>query len=130
MIEPEWIHPSEVLAFRAQLVALFSGVEGEVDQDELETALSRPRYLYAYEPEQVSLASLAAAYAAGIATERPFPGGNIATAMLVSFAFAECNGRPVNSTQEEAILTFLQLAVKEYGERELAAWFQAHMGTA
>jgi len=66
---------------------------------------------------------LAAAYAMGISSNHPFVDGNKRTAMAVALVFLEFNGIAVTASQEEACLTFLNLAAGELGEAELALWF-------
>ena len=66
---------------------------------------------------------LAAAYAFGVSSNRPFVDGNKRTAMQVSFVFIELNGFTVIASQQEACLTFLRLAAGEISQASLAAWF-------
>ena len=126
MKEPVWIRTIEALAFHAQLIALFGGTEGVRDQGLLESALARPRNLFAYGRAKLTLADLAAAYAVGISANHPFVDGNKRTAMQVSFVFLESNGRSVTASQVDACLTFVRLAAGKITERELAAWFKEH----
>ena len=124
MKEPVWIRTVDALAFHAQLIALFGGSEGVRDPGLLESALARPRNLFAYSRKRLTLADLAAAYAFGISSNHPFVDGNKRAAMQVSFVFLEYNGFPVSTSQEDACLTFMQLAAGEIEEAELAAWFK------
>jgi death on curing protein len=121
--EPVWIRTIEALAFHSQQIALFGGSEGLRDMGLLESALARPKNLFAYAETSVTMADLAAAYAFGIAQNHPFLDGNKRTAMQVAFVFLEFNGVPVTASQEEACLTFLSLAAGEITEAELVLWF-------
>jgi death-on-curing protein len=121
--EPIWIRTLEALAFHAQLIAIFGGPEGVRDEGLLESALARPRNLFAYAPKKATLPDLAAAYAVGISTNHPFIDGNKRTAMQVAFVFLESNGLRVTASQEDACLTFMRLAAGKLSEAELAAWF-------
>ena len=123
MKEPVWIREIEALAFHAQQIDLFGGMVGVRDRGLLDSALSRPKNLFAYGDGTVTLPDLAAAYAVGISSNHPFLDGNKRTAMQVSFVFLEFNGFPVNVSQEEACLIFLRLAAGEITEAELAFWF-------
>ena len=123
MKEPVWIREIEALAFHAQQIDIFGGMGGVRDRGLLDSALSRPKNLFAYGDATVTLPELAAAYAVGISSNRPFLDGNKPTAMQVSFVFLEFNGFPVNISQEEACLVFLRLAAGEITEAELAFWF-------
>ncbi len=126
MKEPVWIREIEALAFHAQLIALFGGSDGVRDRGLLDSALGRPKNLFAYAENPVSMAELAAAYAVGISSNHPFVDGNKRAAMQVAFVFLEFNGFPVTASQEDACLTFLRLAAGEITERELALWFAQH----
>ena len=124
MKEPVWIREIEALAFHAQLIALFGGSDGVRDRGLLNSALARPKNLFAYAERELTMAELAAAYAAGISNNHPFVDGNKRTAMQVAFVFLEFNGFPVTASQEEACLTFLSLAAGEISEQLLAQWFE------
>lgn len=111
------------IAHDLELVA-HGGAEGLRDKDLLESALARPKNIWAYAESTPSLAVLAAAYACGISSNHPFVDGNKRTALLVSFAFLEVNGLEVIASQEDAFLTLLGLAAGEVAEAQLARWFE------
>jgi death-on-curing protein len=125
--EPIWIREVEALAFHAQLIARFGGASGVRDINLLDSALARPRNMFAYTEKALTMADLAAAYAVGISSNHPFVDGNKRTAMQVAFVFLEFNGFPVTASQEEACLTFLGLAAGEITEADLAFWFSKHI---
>ena len=123
MKEPVWIREIEALSFHAQQIDLFGGIGGVRDRGLLDSALARPKNLFAYAENTLTLADLAAAYAVGISSNHPFLDGNKRTAMQVAFVFLEFNGLPITASQEDACLTFLRLAAGEMSEAELALWF-------
>jgi death-on-curing protein len=120
--EPVWIRAIEALAFHAHQIALFGGSEGVRGQGLLQSALARPKNLFAYAERPLTMAELAAAYAFGISNNHPFIDGNKRTAMQIAFVFLEFNGFSVTASQEEACLTFLSLAAGRITEPELALW--------
>jgi death-on-curing protein len=124
--EPVWIREIEALAFHGQQISLFGGIGGIRDRGLLDSALSRPKNLFVYAENAVSMADLAAAYAVGISSNHPFLDGNKRTAMQVAFVFLEFNGIGVTASQEEACLTFLRLAAGKMTEADLAMWFTEH----
>ena len=126
MKEPVWIREIEVLAFHTQQIALFGGSDGVRDWGLLDSALARPKNLYAYAERDLRMADFAAAYAVGISSNHPFVDGNKRTAMQVVFVFLEFNGFPVTASQEDACITFLSLAAGEMTEAELALWLAEH----
>jgi len=124
MKEPQWLLRETVLALHERLLAEFGGLPGIRDAGLLDSAVARPRQLYAY--GKPSLSELASAYAYGLVRNHPFLDGNKRTAMQVSFVFLESNGVTVTASPEEACLTFLRLAAGEIKEDELALWFAEH----
>ena len=105
-------------------IAAHGGSTGIRDSGLLDSALARPKNVWAYADSPPSLAVLAAAYAFGISSNHPFVDGNKRTALVVSFSFLEVNGRSVNASQEDAYLTILGLAAGEISENQLAEWFE------
>jgi death-on-curing protein len=63
MKEPQWLLRETVLALQERLLAEFGGLGGVRDAGLLDSALTRPLQLFAY--DQPSLFDLAAAYAFG-----------------------------------------------------------------
>lgn len=112
-----------VIAHDLQLAA-HGGSSGIRDQGLLESALARPKNIWAYAESPPSLPRLAAAYAFGISSNHPFVDGNKRTALVVSFAFLDVNGLEVIASQEDAFLTVLGLAAGEISEDQLSAWFE------
>ena len=104
-------------------LAAHGGIEGLRDAALLESALARPKNIWAYAQSAASLHLLAAAYAFAISSNHPFLDGNKRTALLVSFAFLQVNGLEVTASQEDAFLTILALAAGDLTEDQLAAWF-------
>jgi death-on-curing protein len=128
--EPVWIREIDALAFHHQQILLFGGSDGMRDIGLLDSALARPKNLFAYADRALTITDLAAAYAVGISGNHPFVDGNKRTAMHVAFVFLEFNGYPITASQEEACLTFLSLAAGEITEAELALWLAEHTATS
>ena len=103
---------------------LHGGPEGVRDQGLLESALARPKNLFAYSDQTPSLSRLAAAYAKGIVANHPFVDGNKRTALTISFTFLKLNGLQLTATKEDRVLTFWSLADGTLSEEELAQWFE------
>jgi death on curing protein len=124
MREPVWIREIEVMALHRRLLAQFGGSDGVRDHGLLESALARPKNRFAYSEKGVpEISELAAAYAFGICRNHPFVDGNKRTALAVAAVFSEFNGVEVNTSQEDAYLTFLGLAAGSVSEEELSIWF-------
>ena len=124
MQEPIWMDPVDAVIAHDLELAAHGGSAGVRDAGLLESAMARPKNVWAYAESAPSLAVLAAAYASGISSNHPFIDGNKRTALLVSFAFLDVNGSEVNASQEDAFLTILGLAAGEVSEEQLGEWFE------
>jgi death on curing protein len=123
--EPVWIRLDVVLVMHEEALMLHGGPEGVRDLGLLESALARPKNLFAYsEREDISIARFAAAYAKGIVANHPFVDGNKRTAFTVSLTFLKLNGLELTATMEDRVLTFWSLAAAEISEEQLAMWFE------
>jgi len=125
MNEPVWIDLNDALAAHDLQLAEHGGSSGVRDQGLLESALARPRNVFAYSPE-TTLFHLAASYAVGIVKNHPFVDGNKRTGLVVGAGFLELNGIEIIAPQPETYLTFLALAASELSEADLVTWFEAH----
>lgn len=104
----------------------FGGLEGMRDEGLLESALNRPRHLFAY--EKPSLFEMAAAYAAGIVKNHPFLDGNKRSGFIAAALFLEVNGLSFQAPEEEAVERTLALAAGAIGEADYAAWLEKSCG--
>jgi death-on-curing protein len=125
MNEPIWLDKPEVLIAHSRQLAEHGGSDGTRDEGLLDSALVKPRNVFAYE-DHVTLPRLAASYAFGIARNHAFVDGNKRTALVVSLAFLRINGIALNAPPEDLYLTFLHLAEGSLSEQELTAWFTRH----
>src|SRR5579872_2477567 len=122
MNEPLWMNLSDAIIAHDLELAAHGGASGVRDQGMLESALARPRNIWAYSETPLRLTELAAAYAFGISSNHPFVDGNKRTALVVSFAFLDVNGLEVIASQEDAYLAILGLAAGGVSELKLAQW--------
>jgi death-on-curing protein len=119
-----WLFEETVTAIHHRQVAEHGGSEGLRDEGLLSSALARPQNLLAYGEQRPDLASLAAAYAYGIARNHPFVDGNKRTALVAARTFLILNGVDLKATQDDKVLTFLNLAEGVISEEELADWIR------
>lgn len=118
---PVWIDPRAVLFLHDESLAMFGGARGLRDAGLLESALARPVNQHLYKPGS-GIPELAAAYAFGLAKNRPFVDGNKRTAFLALGLFLALNGWQLETTQIDAIETMLSLAKGSLDESALANW--------
>jgi len=119
MKEPVWIHENAVLAIHERQIAEFGGSSGVRDMKLLESALYRPKHLFAY--KKVDIYDLAAAYAFGLAKNHPFVDGNKRVALVVSRTFLLRNGNDFAVTQQEKYDVYYRLAEGAISEHDVAA---------
>ncbi|HJY31078.1 MAG TPA: type II toxin-antitoxin system death-on-curing family toxin [Pyrinomonadaceae bacterium] len=119
-----WLLEETLIAIHHRQIAEHGGGEGLRDEGLLSSALARPQNLLAYGDAPPDLASLAAAYAYGIARNHPFVDGNKRTALVAARTFLILNGVDLDATQDDKVLTFLSLAEGAISEQELADWIR------
>lgn len=124
MTEPVWIRQDAVLAMHEEALMRHGGPKRVRDLGVLESALARPKNLFAYAEQTPSLAQLAAFYAKGIVANHPFVDRNERTAYTVSLTFLKLNGLHVVAPKKARVVTFWNLAAGEITEDQLAEWFQ------
>lgn len=123
--EPRWLDSEIALTIHERQLAEHGGSTGVRDPGMLESALARPINAWAYGADDP--ADLAAAYAFGIARNRPFVDGNKRTAWVAARLFLALNGHELRFDARDAVRTMLALAAGELSEEELADWFRGHL---
>jgi death-on-curing protein len=120
----DWLTTADVLAIHDQLIAEHGGLDGIRDITLLESALARPRQLFAYGQSEPDMAALAAAYAFGIAKNHAFVDGNKRTSAVVTEAFLRLNGLGLTATDIEIVQTWTDLGAGLVTEPELVDWLR------
>ena len=125
MTEPSWIEAREALTLHDRLLALDGGAAGLRDEALLQSALARPRQLYAY-TDTPDIIDMAAAYTVGIVRNHAFVDGNKRTGFMVGILFLELNGYRFNATEEAATQAVLELTAGTLDEAEYTAFLRAN----
>ena len=123
--EPFWLDAIDAIAIHDRQLAEHGGGTGLRDRTMLESAIARPQNQWHYESND--LASLAAAYAFGVARNHPFIDGNKRTAWVLARLFLVINGQTLTFDPTDAIKTVLALAAGDLSEDELADWFRTRL---
>jgi death on curing protein len=126
MSEPTWVEVRALLMLHEGTIAEHGGPSGLRDAGLLDSALARPRNLFAYNPEADS-AQLAAAYGFGLVRNHPFLDGNKRIAFIATHLFLHLNGLSLEAEPIDQIHAMLRLAANEISEEEFAAWIREHM---
>jgi death on curing protein len=124
MKTPAWVLRETVLTLHEQSLAEFGGAAGIRDEGLLDSALGKPENLFAY--GKPTIFDLAASYGFGLIKNHPFIDGNKRVGFIVAIVFLELNGYHFQSTEAEAAVRTLALAVGEMSEAEFASWLQAN----
>ena len=120
-----WIEDAVVGAIHDAQLAEHGGLVGIRDSGLLESALARPRNLFAYASQDI--VDCAAAYGFGIARNHPFIDGNKRTAFVCTELFFALNGYDLMADDLACVKAMLALAAGELAEAEFAAWLRGHV---
>jgi len=127
-MEPKWVSRKALEILHGRSLAIFGGSPGLRDSGLLDSALARPRQVFAY-AESSSLAALAAAYAVGICRNHPFVDGNKRAGLLAALVFLETNGYRLAIDDMQAtvdtIRTIEAVASGDIAEEDLTRWIAA-----
>ena|SRR5438552_13110022 len=127
MDEPVWLEEKSVHAIHQRQLAEHGGLPGVRDPGGLQSALARPRHLFAYGEPPPDLAAMAAAYAAGFVWNHPFVDGNKRVAHVAARSFLRANGWDLQARAEDKYITVIGLATHQISEEEFAAWIRSHL---
>ena len=122
MKEPLWLDRQDCLAIHEMMLAQHGGLGGVRDEGLLESALAKPRNLFAY--AKPTLTELAASYASGIIHNHPFLDGNKRTGFLLAATFLETNGLVFTALEESVVERTLALAAGKLNQAGYAAWLK------
>lgn len=119
-----WVDKRALLLLHADSLAEHGGAAGLRDEGLLDSALARPLNLAAY--GQPDVAALAASYGLGLAKNHAFVDGKKRAAFLAVGLFLALNGRRLQASQADAVLTMLALASGALDEAGFADWIRRH----
>ena len=119
-----WVPTTVVLAIHDEQIAEHGGLAGVRDLNTLESALARPKNRLAYGNPKPDLATLAAAYAFGIARKQAFVEGNKRTAAAVTETFLALNGVVLAASDAEIVQVWSALGAGNLSEAVLANWIK------
>jgi death-on-curing protein len=123
MIEPIWLDSPMVRAMHAQAIWFFGGSDGLRDRGLLESALSKPKNFYAYEPV-MDIFSLASFYVTGLVQNLPFIDANECVAIIAANSFLNLNGYTFCPTEKDLANTIMNVAAGQTSDAELSIWLR------
>ena len=123
--EPVWVSPAAAYALHDDQIAQFGGLHGVLDRNVVESALAKPRNLYAYgDPD---IADLAASYFCGLVQKQGFADGNKRTGLAVTLAFLRASGWQLCADARELFAFTYVVARNELDEAAVARWFRSNI---
>lgn len=123
--EPKWLTREIADMLHDQRLAQHGGLAGVNDENLIESALARPRNLFAYVGGD--LPRLAAAYAFGLAKNHGYRDANKRTAFAACVTFLYVNGLLLEVEEPEVVVMMLELATDLVSEEAFAEWLRAHV---
>lgn len=121
-----WPGRSVIEALHADQVREHGGRLGLRDRGLLESALARPRHVWAYDAD-ADLAILAAEYGFGLAKNHAFLDGNKRVAFVATNVFLILNGFEIEAPEPEVVETMLRVAGGRMSRGKLAGWIRTVM---
>lgn len=122
-----WITRPLAIAIHERQLAEHGGGTGVRDDGLLDSALARPRQLYAYGDPPPDLAALAASLAHGLARNHAFVDGNKRTAHVCYRVFLALNDAELDASEEEKYVQMVALAEGSLPEAGFADWLRLHL---
>ena len=125
--EPKWVTYDQVVAIHSRQLRRFGGAPGLRDDGMLRSALERPVNKWQYEQSDLDasdLATLAAAYAFGLAKNHAFVDGNKRAAFMTMVVFLRKNDVHFAPDQALATAMTMALAAGKVSEESLARWIR------
>jgi len=124
--EPRWLGKALVLALHDLLIVEHGGLSGLRDEGLLDSALARPKNLWAYGSPDLFV--LGARYASAIVRDHPFLDGNKRTAFAAACVFLVDNGERLDLPEVEVVERMVGLAAEDVSEAQFARWLAAGTG--
>lgn len=121
--EPKWLKRNIAEAIHLDQIKQHGGALGIRDIGLLESALDRPKNHWHYNPK-TSIFELAASLGIGIAKNHPFMDGNKRTSFLLMYVFLAMNGYLIETSEEDVVITILNVADGSIKEDQLAKWLK------
>ena len=126
MATPRWVPRLVLDAAHLDQLREHGGLPGIRDENAFEAALARPQQKHHYEPDS-DLATLAAAYAFGLAKAHPFNDGNKRAAFLAAMIFLGLNGKDLGATDAQVVQAMTALAAGSLTEAAMATWMRGRL---
>jgi death on curing protein len=119
--------PDEIVPImHADLIRRYGGLLGIRDRGLLASALAQPKMTVQKRFLHRTIFDKAAAYGFHVCRNHPFVDGNKRIAFVLMDVFLQKNGWNLETSEEEAYETMIQLASGNLTKPDLSTWLKAH----
>jgi len=122
----KFVDKTSALIIQQKSIDRFGGIQGLRDEGALESAVNAAENRFYYETEDI--AKIAATYAYHLSQAHAFLDGNKRVAAAVAGVFLEINGFILNTSEEQIIELFLDIAASKLSrddvEEKFAEWLE------
>lgn len=122
-----WIKEDLLIRGHERIIEETGGIQGIRDRGALDSALNRPKNVYAFGDDSVDICDLAAEYGFGIARNHAFADGNKRTAISAMKWFLEDCGFMLIASEDEQFNIMIDIANKSKNVKHLAAWVRLNL---
>ena len=123
----EFLTKQIIIYFHEQLISLYGGASGMLDEGLLDSALEQPKAMFEGSYLHDSLAKMAAAYGFHICKNHPFIDGNKRVALVAMDTFLQKNGYEISASEKDAYEVIMKLASGNLTKADLTSWLEVNI---
>jgi len=123
----EFLTKQIIIYFHEQLISLYGGASGILDEGLLESALEQPKAMFEGSYLHDSLAKMAAAYGFHICKNHPFLDGNKRVALVAMDTFLQKNGYEISASEKDVYEVIMKLASGNLTKADLTGWLEVNI---
>ena len=123
----EFLTKQIIIYFHEQLISLYGGASGMLDEGLLDSALEQPKAMFEGSYLHDSLAKMAAAYGFHICKNHPFIDGNKRVALVAMDTFLQKNGYEISASEKDVYEVIMKLASGNLTKAELTGWLEVNI---
>lgn len=119
-----WLDEEEVCLMHERQIVVYGGSFGIRDKKLLQSAITRPQQVAAYQSPALPIPTIAAYYAIAITQNHPFIDGNKRTALMACLYFLDYNNHHLSAAETSAYTVMMRLSAGTCSDEEFIAWVQ------
>lgn len=123
----EFLTKQIIIYFHEQLISLYGGASGILNEGLLDSALEQPKAMFEGSYLHDSLAKMAAAYGFHICNNHPFIDGNKRVALVAMDTFLQKNGYEISASEKDVYEVIMKLASGNLTKAELTGWLEVNI---